>query len=111
MVLCAAILLTGCGKPAVKTLGTPLTEAHATTVQQLPSEKDPSVRLTGVMVEKCPVSGCWFKLRDKTGIVHVDTKDAGFVVAELPLQTEVTVTGKFIKGDSPTVAASGVEYR
>src|SRR5438874_5846422 len=40
------------------------------------------VVVSGTMIEKCPVAGCWFVLRDGTGQVRVDTKAAGFVVTE-----------------------------
>ena len=71
--------------------------------------KGKAVQVTGIMVEKCPVAGCWFILKDKTGTVRVDTKSAGFVVSDLPLQTPVTVTGTVAPGDAPSVSATGLQ--
>ena len=69
------------------------------------------VNIHGVMVEKCPTAGCWFRLRDKTGTIKVDTRSAGFVVVNVPLQKEVTVAGKIIpEGDDVMIEATGLSY-
>ena len=71
----------------------------------------PLVTITGVMIEKCPVAGCWFRLRDDTGIIKVDTKAAGFVVVNVPLESKVTVSGKIAtEGDETFIQASGLRY-
>jgi uncharacterized protein YdeI (BOF family) len=63
------------------------------------------------MVEKCPASGCWFRLRDQTGTIRVDTRAAGFVVTNVPLQSRITIAGKVVKrGDEKSVLASGLRY-
>lgn len=63
------------------------------------------------MVEKCPTAGCWFRLRDRTGTIKVDTKSAGFVVVNVPLQSQVTVAGKVVPdGDDVMIEATGVRY-
>lgn len=69
------------------------------------------VTISGVMIEKCPVAGCWLRVRDETGIIKVDTKDAGFVVVNVPLETKVTVSGKIVtEGDDVFIQASGLQY-
>jgi uncharacterized protein YdeI (BOF family) len=63
------------------------------------------------MVEKCPVAGCWFRLRDHTGTIKVDTKSAGFVVVDVPLEQKMTVAGTVTSdGDEVVLAATGVSY-
>ena len=63
------------------------------------------------MVEKCPIAGCWLRVRDSTGIIKVDTKAAGFVVVSVPLDSNVTVMGKVTTdGDEVVVAATGLRY-
>jgi len=63
------------------------------------------------MVEKCPEAGCWFVLKDATGKLRVDTKTAGFVVVDVPLQRELTVVGTVItNGMEVLFAATGVRY-
>jgi len=71
----------------------------------------PQVTISGAMIEKCPVAGCWFRVRDSTGIIKVDTKAAGFVVVNVPLESKVTVAGKIVtEGDEVFIEASGLRY-
>ena len=60
------------------------------------------------MIEKCPTAGCWFMLRDQSGVVRVDTKAAGFVVSDIPLNTKVTVAGKVKSTAERQIAATGL---
>ncbi len=108
---CAAsvALFGGCAAPTTK-LGQ---EPNGTGVQTTVRDARPSqaVSLSGVMVEKCPASGCWFRLRDQTGTIRVDTRAAGFVVTYVPLQSRITIAGKVVKrGDEKSVLASGLRY-
>ena len=66
--------------------------------------------LRGEMIEKCPIAGCWFKLRDATGVIKVDTKAAGFVVSDIPLHTQMTVQGRIVSSTDTEVAAAGIRY-
>jgi uncharacterized protein YdeI (BOF family) len=69
------------------------------------------VVLDGIMVEKCPVAGCWFRLRDSTGTIKVDTRSAGFVVANVPVNSKLTVSGKSVMdGDDVAIEALGIRY-
>ena len=68
------------------------------------------VVVQGEMIEKCPVAGCWFVLKDKSGVVRVDTKGAGFVVSDVPLHARLTVAGAVTGGAQPGIAATGVRY-
>lgn len=104
-------LLAGCSGGGKQVLGIPpsgepVTVAAAQTV----ANKQP-VTVHGKMVEKCPVAGCWFMLKDSTGVIKVDTKSAGFVVLNVPLGADVTVSGKSAaNGSERMVEASGVRY-
>jgi hypothetical protein len=73
--------------------------------------------LAGVMIEKCPVAGCWFMLRDQTGVIRVDTKAAGFTVTDVPVNARVTVRGTMKGGETAgkktgerIFAATGLRY-
>lgn len=95
--------------------GTVLGNAHkgtpATVLAIRAGDTPPQVTVSGVMVEKCPVAGCWLKVQDPTGTIMVDTKAAGFVVVNVPLETKVTVTGKIVSvGDEVVLEASGLRY-
>lgn len=62
------------------------------------------------MIEKCPVAGCWFIVKDATGAIKVDTKAAGFTVTDVPLNTIVTVNGRLTGSGERVLAADGVRY-
>ncbi len=67
--------------------------------------------ITGEMVEKCPVAGCWFDLRDESGTMRVDTRNAGFVVLDVPLHSRMTVSGRVkASGEDRQLDAAGVRY-
>src|SRR5262250_1931495 len=102
LVLSAGLALAGCGKTQDHIKGVvPAAEVSATVhaLAKAPAAKPVVVR--GEMIEKCPVAGCWFMLRDKTGVVRVDTKSAGFVVTDVPLHTTLTVSGQVVAGTEP----------
>jgi uncharacterized protein YdeI (BOF family) len=70
-----------------------------------------NITLKGRLVEKCPVAGCWFYLQDNTGMIKIDTKAAGFVVVDVPLQTMVTVSGKVLnESEGISIQATGLRY-
>ncbi len=105
------MLMTGCHKPHGTVLGkTPKGEPR--TILSVRAGDTPSqVTVSGVMIEKCPVAGCWFRLRDRTGVIVVDTKSVGFVVANVPLESPMTVVGKVVAaGDDIVIEAAGVRY-
>lgn len=106
------LLASGCGK---KTQGRLLGKAPegepASILSVRAGNTPPRVILHGVIIEKCPTAGCWFRLRDGTGVIKVDTKSAGFVVVNVPLETKVTVAGKVIPdGDDVQIEATGIRY-
>ncbi len=102
--------LAGCGSPpSAQTRGL-FSSASPVSVREItPSTGGKTVQISGVIVEKCPVAGCWFILKDNTGTVRVDTKSAGFVISDLPLQTRVTVVGKVASGETPGLSAVGLQ--
>lgn len=105
------LALTGCGKTGASVKGVaPVAAADATVVGLAQVKAGKTVTLQGEMVDKCPVAGCWFHLRDKTGTVKVDTKASGFVVLDVPLHTVMTVTGTVHAGETPVVVAKGLRY-
>jgi uncharacterized protein YdeI (BOF family) len=103
--------MAGCGSNGHTVLGTapegqPVTVAA---VQNVALKKPVTVH--GKLVEKCPVAGCWFMVKDPTGVIKVDTKAAGFVVLDVPLGVDVTVSGKSAaNGSERMVEATGVRY-
>ena len=105
-----ALCAVGCNRSSA-TLGQ-RPEGAPRTVASLKSAKIAEhVVLSGSMIEKCPVAGCWFRLQDGTGVIKVDTRAAGFVVANVPMKSKLLVSGKVIAdGDSFSIEATGVRY-
>ena len=106
------LLAVGCHKPDSTVLGK-MPEGEPRTISSVKTgDTPPQVTLQGAMIEKCPVAGCWFRLRDSTGVIKVDTKLAGFVVLDIPLKSRLTVMGKKVvaDGNEITIEATGVRY-
>ena len=105
------VLTSGCHKPKGSVLGKAPSGEPRTLLAVKSGDTPPQVTLSGVMFEKCPVAGCWFRMRDRTDVIKVDTKSAGFVVVNVPLDAQVTVSGKVVaNGDELVIEASGVRY-
>lgn len=101
----------GCNQQHGTVLGKAPKGVPTTVLAVRAGDTPPEVTLAGTMVEKCPVAGCWLRLQDATGTIKVDTKSAGFVVVNVPLETKITVQGKIVsEGDEVTIAASGLRY-
>ena len=109
--LMVLLLAAGCGQREGKVLGkAPRGEPRSIVAVQA-GDTPPQVTIQGVMIEKCPVAGCWFRLRDRTGTIKVDTKSAGFVVVDLPLDSQLTVAGKVVPdGKEVALEATGLRY-
>ncbi|MBU6400409.1 MAG: hypothetical protein KGS61_08840 [Verrucomicrobia bacterium] len=104
-------LVTGCHHAPRNVLGKPPRGPQYSILSIKAGTTPPQVCLRGVMIEKCPVAGCWFRLRDSTGVIKVDTKAAGFVVVNVPVQQTLTVAGKVaLDGDDVVIQASGIRY-
>jgi uncharacterized protein YdeI (BOF family) len=105
-----ATLLAGCSQHATVLGKAPIaTIASVSEAKRTPLTRP--VAIQGIMVEKCPVAGCWFILRDRTGTIKVDTKAAGFTVVNVPLQSRLTVSGKLVRdGSTSMIQATGLTY-
>ena len=109
VVIC--LMAAGCGKPDGKILGKAPEGEERTILAVRAGDTPPQVTLAGMMIEKCPVSGCWFRLRDNSGTIKVDTKSAGFAVVNVPLETKLTVSGKIVaEGNEIAIEATGIRY-
>lgn len=105
------LLTNGCSKPKGTVLGTMPEGKPVSVLAVRAGTTPPKIILDGMMIEKCPTAGCWFRLRDGTGLIKIDTKSAGFVVVDVPLQTRVSVAGRIIPdGDDVQIEATGIRY-
>jgi uncharacterized protein YdeI (BOF family) len=111
ILLIPVLLAAGCHRPFGRILGKAPMGEPRTILSVKAGETPPQVTVSGVMIEKCPVAGCWFRLRDGTGTVFVDTKSAGFVVVNVPVESKISVAGKAVAvGDEVIIEATGVRY-
>ena len=94
--LICILLGSGCGKSKGTVLGKEPSGKPQTVLSVRAGTTPSQFTLTGVMIEKCPTAGCWFRLRDSTGVIKVDAKSAGFVVVDVPLETKITVAGRLV---------------
>jgi uncharacterized protein YdeI (BOF family) len=112
LVLAAAVLaLAGCSSRDTTTLGAAVEGTPVPVASIGTAAIESPVVLQGSMTKKCPVAGCWFMLQDETGTIKVDTKNAGFVVVDVPLNARLSVAGRVsTNGTERFIDASGVRY-
>ena len=111
LVFILGVLIAGCGKPTGKVKGAPPKGDPRTILAVKAGDTPLTVTIEGNMVEKCPAAGCWFKIEGGGDVIKVDTKAAGFVVTDIPLQTKITVGGKVVQEGSETIIeATGIRY-
>ncbi len=111
LLVLVSVLLLGCHRQPGTILGKMPSGDVRTILAVRAGDTPPQVTIAGNMVEKCPVAGCWFRIQDKTGTIKVDTKAAGFVVVDVPLEAKMTVAGKITDtGDEVIIEASGIRY-
>jgi len=111
------LFLAGCAERKPKSLGQPF-DGTPVAIATLAGTRSPEssnmsarVVLHGRMTQKCPVAGCWFMLHDETGTIKVDTKNAGFVVVDIPLQSSIVVAGYLMtNGAEKIIDATGLRY-
>lgn len=106
------VLPSGCLRSGGTVLGiSPATGERQTTAEARSLPPGTTLVVQGELVEKCPVAGCWFILRDPGGTVKVDTKAAGFVVLDVPLHRTLIVGGRTSgTGEGRIIDATGIRY-
>ena len=107
---CVAAMIS-CGRPKGRVKGAPPKGQQSSVLAVLAGDTASAVTIQGILVEKCPVAGCWFRLLDDTSLIKVDTKTAGFAVTDIPLKTVLTVSGKVAQeGNETVLEATGLRY-
>lgn len=109
-ILACLPLLAGCDPRNAKVLGA-APAGTSMAVATVARSAGKAIVVSGTMIQKCPVAGCWFVLRDESGTIKVDTKSANFVVLDVPLQTRVTVAGSLVTNEQEQVIeATGIRF-
>ena len=111
LALAGLVLCESCGGNRQRILGQAPTSPPSAIAQIRTVTNRMPVTVRGTMVQKCPTAGCWFMLQDASGTIKVDTKEAGFVVVDVALKTEMTVTGQLtVSEGDPILEAVGLSY-
>ncbi len=81
--LAMLIMIVGCGGP--EEFGGTIMEGKTTSVKEIMTQtgalEGKVVKVEGKIVTECP-SGCWFELKDKSGIVYVDIEPNGLSIPQ-----------------------------
>ena len=111
LVAIVAALFVSCSERTPKILGAEVRGSAIPVASARQTNVNSEVTLRGTMTEKCPLAGCWFILQDQSGTIKVDTKNAGFVVVEVPLKTTLAVAGRVTtNGTERMIDATGIRY-
>ncbi|MBL7129933.1 MAG: DUF4920 domain-containing protein [Candidatus Omnitrophica bacterium] len=117
VLLCITIFLLitaviGCGQ--VQQYGQTISKNKITEISKIltkpGSYEGKTVTIEGKIITECP-TGCWFDLKDESGVIYVDLKPSGFAI---PQKTghKVTVQGEVEKkNEKIVIIGKGVEIR
>jgi len=111
-IVMAGSLLIGCGR--VETFGSGVSDAKPIEVSEIlgnpSSHNGDNVRISGRISEECP-SGCWFKVEDGSGVIHVDIAPEGLAIPPR-IGRDVEVEGSvFVNGNRTILLGKGVKIR
>ncbi len=106
------IFLCGCGE--LEKYGEKISSAEKVSVSEIFAGKEQLnnkvIKIEGKIVRECP-TGCWFDVKDKTGIVYVDIRPYGLAIPQR-VGKNVVVEGKIKTEDGRiTVVGKGVEIK
>jgi RecJ-like exonuclease len=100
------------GSPS--TIGEPMSgDAEIVCTQCLKDEGNvgKTVTIEGEVIQQCPASGCWFRIKDGSGEAFIDLAPAKLSVQGERVGQHVKVTGKLVKkGGQVRVEAQHVEF-
>ncbi len=106
------IAIYGCA--GVEKYGAPILNRKLTKIKYI--QKDPdlyqgkTVTVEGSIISECP-TGCWFNLKDETGVIYVDLEPTGLAIPQ-KLWHKILVEGKVkVRRERVLIVGSGVEIR
>lgn len=110
-ILCIASFLSGCGNNTAL-YGRKITESGVTSIGAIladPADFDGKVvKIEGDITEECP-SGCWFRLKDESGIMYVNIHPSNLVIPQAQGRRAVVEGVVKKEGLKVSVIGSGVE--
>ena len=104
----------GCGKKDEDKYGQIIQNRTTTKIETIlkePANFDgKTVTVQGKIIRECP-TGCWFEVKENSGIIYVDLNPSGFAIPQKVGKT-VIVEGKILlRGDQPMLAGTGVKIK
>ena len=114
LVFALVLPFSGCGKKEADTYGQEIANHTVTKIQEIlkkPGNFDnKTVTVQGKIIRECP-TGCWFEVKENSGIIYVDLNPSGFAIPQKVGKT-ATVEGKvLVRNNQPMIAGTGVEIK
>jgi hypothetical protein len=109
-----SLLFSGCWKKDADMYGEEISNHTITKVESILTSpenfEDKTVTVRGKIINECP-SGCWFEVKEDTGILYVDLNPSGFAIPQ-KVNKEVIVEGKVsVRDNQPIMTGTGVEIK
>lgn len=106
-------VMIGCG-PQKDKYGEDISDFKVTSIKSILDDsknyEGKTVTLKGTVVIECP-TGCWFNLKDDTGVIYVDLNPSGFAIPQIVKKTVVVQGTVAMKLTKPIVIGKGVEIQ
>ena len=106
-------VMIGCGHQKDK-YGEDISDFKVTSIKSILDDsknyEGKTVTLKGTVVIECP-TGCWFNLKDDTGVIYVDLNPSGFAIPQIVKKTVVVQGTVAMKLTKPIVIGKGVEIQ
>jgi hypothetical protein len=112
-VLASSFFLSACsGKPRV--FGQPITDYTISRIGDMLSHPEQfdgkAITIEGKIIEECP-SGCWFNLKDNSGVMYVDINPSNFAIPQASGRHAVAQGSLKKEGLRITMIGKGVEIK
>jgi len=106
--------LSGCGKKKPEQYGQQISNRDSTQINAVLKEPEAfsgkTVTIQGRIIRECP-TGCWFEVKENSGILYVDLNPSGFAIPQKVGKT-ATVEGKVsVRNNQPMIVGTGVEIK
>ncbi len=112
LIIFTGALISGCGR--LEEYGERISNQEITKISDIlkkPKSYDQkTLIIEGKIMVECP-AGCWFTLRDDSGVIYVDLGPSGFAIAQ-HTGDEVLVVGEIVdKKPNPIMIGKGVKIK
>ena len=113
-ILGLALTLAGCGEKGTDAYGQEISNRNVTKLNAILGQPDnfdgKTVTVEGKIVQEYP-TGCWFNMKEDTGMIHVDIKPSGFAIPQKVGKTVVVEGTVSVQNNKPVLIGTGVEIK